>query len=164
MRQGDGVTLWVCGLAVGVVAACATSPAPVRPAPGASARVQADAPPRPAGQAALAGMYTVTLTAADQVQPVMFGRWTLRLGGDGRYEVGHDGESVVRGSYTVSGDRLTFVNDGGIMSCGASGAAAGSYEWSLRGDQLTFVDGTDQCEARRAITVRLWAREPRSGM
>jgi hypothetical protein len=99
-----------------------------------------------------AGTYTTTISPAD-VPPEMtaaVGSWELILGDEGQFTTTQNGEVVVRGTYAVSGDQMSFSDAEGKMACGKE-QASGTYKPALDGGTLSFTIIDDQCQGRRII-------------
>ena len=104
------------------------------------------------GQQQWVGTYTTTINDAD-VPPDMkaaVGNWELILGDEGQFTTSRNGEVMVRGSYVVSGDQMTFSDADGPMAC-LNEQAAGSYTPALDGATLTFTLVDDDCAGRRIV-------------
>ena len=92
------------------------------------------------------GTYTTTISVAD-VPPEMkaaAGAWELILGEEGQYTTTHNGEVVVRGTYAVAGEQMTFSDAEGKMAC-LQDQASGVYTPALDGGTLTFTLVDDKC-------------------
>ena len=61
-----------------------------------------------------------------------------------------DGELVVKGTYSVVEDQLTFNDEEGLLACRA-GQARGLYKWALDDDTLSLTPIEDQCDGRKVI-------------
>jgi hypothetical protein len=99
-----------------------------------------------------AGTYTTTISPAD-VPPEMtaaVGSWELILGDEGEFTTSQNGEVVVRGTYAVSGDQMSFSDAEGKMAC-AKEQASGSYKPALDGGTLSFTLVEDTCAGRRIV-------------
>ena len=73
------------------------------------------------------------------------------------YRVSMNGNMLVSGEYTVSGDTMTVVDREGEIACPPD--VEGTYTWKLESDNLTFTGMLDKCEGRKAaLTAGVWAR------
>ena len=98
---------------------------------------------------------TTTTAAADAAPPELEGSWRTLLGsGESRMlslrgnqgVFNQPGGGGVVGEISVEGDRITFFES---ELC----VAAGTWQWSIEGDSLTFtaVDPIDPCGSRRQV-------------
>ena len=98
------------------------------------------------------GTYTTTISIAD-VPPEMkdaAGAWELILGEEGQFTTTQNGEVVVRGTYAVAGEQMTFSDAEGKMAC-LQDQASGVYTPTLDGGTLTFTLVDDKCSGRRIV-------------
>jgi hypothetical protein len=93
---------------------------------------------------ALPGKYTVKVASPAQLK----GTWTLTFT-KAAYTVARNGAVVVRGSYTVAGNKVTLSHESGPLAC----ADAGKYSWKRVGKQLTLkkLSETARCTGRSLI-------------
>ena len=99
------------------------------------------------------GTYTTTIASADLVNgasSVLSGFWDLHFADNNLFTVSKDGELVVKGTYAVVEDQLTFSDEEGLLACRA-GQAIGLYKWALDDDTLSLTAIEDQCDGRKAI-------------
>lgn len=99
------------------------------------------------------GTYTTTIASADLANgafSVLSGFWDLTFADDSLFTVFRDGELVVKGTYTVVEDQLTFSNEEGLLAC-RGGQEIGLYKWALDGDALSLTAIEGQCDGRKAI-------------
>ncbi|MEE9249038.1 MAG: hypothetical protein V3U79_10130 [Dehalococcoidia bacterium] len=99
------------------------------------------------------GTYTTTIASADLANgasPVLPERWDLNFADDSLFTVSKDGELVVKGTYGVVEDQLTFNDEEGVLACRA-GQAIGIYKWALDDNALSLTAIEDQCDGRKAI-------------
>lgn len=108
------------------------------------------------------GQWSVALSRTDIPVDVAssfsyVGRWRLGINGDGTYEAARsDVGVVVTGSWAVDGDRITFTDESGILSCSNPAAApiitgdmtAGTYTWVRNDKSLTLTRVDDACPGR----------------
>ena len=109
------------------------------------------------------GTYTITIASADLANgasSVLAGFWDLTFADDSLFTVSKDGELVVKGTYSVVEDQLTFNDEEGLLACRA-GQAIGLYKWALDGNALSLTPIEDQCDGRKAIlAAHLFSRLP----
>lgn len=77
---------------------------------------------------------------------------TLSFGEDGTYSVdmGQDGSTELKGSYTVKGDQITMQDTEGEMMCDQKGI----YSFKVEGKSMVFTRIEDACEGRGAEETR----------
>ncbi len=100
-----------------------------------------------------AGTYVTMIGDAD-VPPDMkaaVGRWELILSDEGTFTTAQNGEVVVRGSYVVSADQMSFSDSEGKMACPEQ--STGTYKPALNGATLTFTLVEDDCAGRRIVLL-----------
>lgn len=90
---------------------------------------------------------TVSVQEADG-DTLVAGSWELVLAEDGSYRVLRQGELVVFGSYTLRGERITFVDEGGPGACDEPVA---TYRWSMPEDELGLSVIEDDCQGRTLV-------------
>ena len=78
--------------------------------------------------------------------------WTLCVLDSGVFEATDEHDHVTAGTYSTSGNEITFV-DG---ACGEG--VEGSYTFSISGDELTLTLVSDECEDRLEVIVGTWTR------
>jgi hypothetical protein len=101
-----------------------------------------------------AGTYTTIIGEAD-VPPDMkaaVGNWELILGDEGQFTTMQNGEVVVRGTYAVTADQMTFSDAEGSMACTGE-QATGAYGFALESGTLTFTLVDDDCPGRRIVLL-----------
>jgi hypothetical protein len=95
------------------------------------------------------------------------GPWTIVLDEQGDlYSISSKGYGRVSGTIARSGDRLVFDDPPapeGAFNCFVDGErtlteGAGSYTYSVDGDQLSLTVENDPCPLRAAILDRSWSR------
>jgi len=99
-----------------------------------------------------AGTYTTSIGVGD-VPPELkdaAGIWEIFIGEQNDFTASKSGEVQVRGSYSIAGDQITFVDNDGPMAC-AKDQATGTYHAALDGDSLTFTKTDDACKARSIV-------------
>lgn len=92
----------------------------------------------------------------------LVGTWTNSLGtiwtinADGAFEVdrNHDGETDIRGTYSVSNDTLTIERNEGKIPEGCDGP--GVYKFARTGNNLTFTLVSDTCKDRKKNVLSPW--------
>jgi uncharacterized protein (TIGR03437 family) len=111
------------------------------------------------------GNYTAVFT-----QPVTEGNVTVVRGeyivtfleGD-RYRISQNAFTLYSGAYTLAGDRITFTISGANAGCGA-----GTFQWRLQGNRLSFAPASDQpagCALRRLLlTTNAFFKEEPPGL
>lgn len=100
------------------------------------------------------GTYARTVTAADRPPiPPLVGAWRIRFDTTGRYDVGKDGQLAVTGRYTLAGDTLTLIDEGGPMA-GRGAEATGRYRWARTGAGLDLRVVADLDQGRLFIFGR----------
>jgi hypothetical protein len=101
-----------------------------------------------------AGTYTTMITDSD-VPPDMkdaVGSWEIVLDDEGRFTAVQNGEVAVRGTYSVSGDQMTFSDVDGKLAC-TEDYVVGTYTAALEGATLSFTLVNDDCAGRRIILL-----------
>ena len=98
------------------------------------------------------GVYTKTLTESD-VPPEhreTVGTSRLTFASDATWDLILNGERVVFGTFSVSGNQISITDGGGPYSCALVGPAyrTGTYTWSLNGSALSFTVVSDNCIGR----------------
>lgn len=122
------------------VAVAATSTAQTAPTVSSATRrpIPADFP-----------LMTFTKTDAD-------GRLTLTFTTEGTFETTLKNASVAKGTFDVSGDRLTFHDVAGRLSCKPA-QGDGTYRWSFDGTAIKLQGISDSCGARGAtLSGSVW--------
>lgn len=114
----------------------------------------------------LVGDFTVSIT--DEAVPqdlangeTVVGRWRISFGADGSYEGARLdlGEVLVRGTYSVDGDKVTITDEEGLVSCSndymrgpqAADVSVGVYQYDLDADGLTLIPDVDNCALRLVL-------------
>ncbi len=131
----------------------ATATASVAPADAAATPPAAT----PVAAPALQGVFSVGIGEADLPPglagaPALVGLWNLSLAADGTYALARqDVGSVAAGSYSVTGETLTFKNWSGVLACtdlNDDGEEQATYAWRLSEDTLTLTPIADDCADR----------------
>ena len=94
--------------------------------------------------AGLSGTYKTKITGSN-----LAGAWAIKFS-HGNYKVTDNGQTVVRGKYTVSGSKLSMKDTGGPLAC----SATGHYTFSRSGSKLKFKNTGDRssgCAGRAAV-------------
>jgi hypothetical protein len=114
----------------------------------------------------LIGDYTVSITDESIPQDIangesVVGRWRISFGADGSYEGARLdlGEVLVRGTYSVDGDKVTITDQEGLVSCSnefmrgpqAEDVSVGVYQFDLDADGLTLIPDVDNCALRLVL-------------
>lgn len=87
--------------------------------------------------------------------PDAAGTWMLTFDSGNRYVVTKDGVAVVDGHYAVTGEKLTFNDELGVLAC--AGRVQGVYQWQLVAQTLTLSVVEDGCALRQTIlTSHAW--------
>lgn len=116
-------------------------------------RAQADSP---------VGQWSVALTRNDVPVDVAssfsyIGQWRLGIDEDGTYQAERSDTGVmVEGQWAVDGDRITFTDESGLLSCSNPAAApiitqdmdSGVYSWQRDEKTLTLTRVDDACPGR----------------
>jgi hypothetical protein len=110
------------------------------------------------------GTFTTTIPMeafdGDETKAGYVGDWQLILGEDGRYTLVNKGVDIVRGTYTVDGDRVTFTHESGLLVEGGGGQQF-NYTWSLDQDKLQLRAVDDPLEDHRVVmSSQAWAVAP----
>ncbi len=81
----------------------------------------------------------------------------LHMRGDGRFAVESTaaGSRLVRGGFTINGDKITFLNDAQSGECPA---VSGTYTLAADGDTLHFTLVSDECPPRTEHMKAAWTR------
>ena len=90
------------------------------------------------------GSYTAVLSAENlpadlppEVVTFLAGTWEITFTNDALV-ANKDGELMVEGTYYANNDKITVTDTGGPASATSAEEATGQYQWTLKGDQLTF--------------------------
>ena len=103
---------------------------------------------------ALSGTYTTTL--GKSAGPLA-GAWSLTFASP-KYTVADKGSTVVSGTYTLSGNKITFTDKSGKDACPGKGV----YQYSAVGRGLTFKrisDSNAKCAGRRAVLAATFTKK-----
>jgi hypothetical protein len=109
-------------------------------------------------ESGLRGVYAVTI-AAEDVPPELIegasliGRWRMTFGDDGAYVFGRqDVGDLVHGRFEVDGNRVTLLDETGVIACeaGPDGATA-TYTWEMTEDRLLLSAIAEPCDRRRLL-------------
>ena len=84
------------------------------------------------------------------------GSVTFTISADKKYEVEFtgDGTADVTGSYVISGQQITFTDEGGDYK---SSDSSGVYEFEVS-DSLTFTKVDDPVDGRSRLIVGTWSK------
>jgi hypothetical protein len=76
------------------------------------------------------------------------GTWTLAFASP-NYTIGYNGSTVVKGSFSQSGGKVTFSDKSGKLACPGKGV----YSYKVSGRTLTFkkVSDSSKCAGRIAV-------------
>lgn len=93
--------------------------------------------------------------AGTWIKTTDMGSVTLTISADKEYEVEFtgDGTADVTGSYVISGQQITFTDEGGDYSSNSSGV----YEF-LVSDSLRFTKVNDPVDGRSRLIVGAWGK------
>ena len=73
---------------------------------------------------------------------------------DGTFTMWNNDEVVTKGTYTVKGDELTWIQD---SWCDKENAGSATYKWSANERGLRFeLIGEDNCQGRRIACSEFW--------
>ena len=85
------------------------------------------------------------------------GAFTITFATDGVHTVSTEGKVVVKGTYTVEKDQLTFTDKEGDFACVGQ---VGKYKWAYDGKSLSFTKVQDECEGRvQGLTAQPWVKK-----
>ena len=85
------------------------------------------------------------------------GAFTLSVGADGVHTVSTEGKVVVKGTYVVDKDKISFTDKEGDFACLGQ---TGTYKWASDGKTLSFTKVEDECEGRaQGLGGQPWARK-----
>jgi len=85
----------------------------------------------------------------DLVGTFIAGVLLLELSEDGKYRLGYQPGWVVYGTYTVTDEAITFIDEEGPAAC--PGDQAGSYGWTLSNGRLLIEVLEDECTLRTTL-------------
>ena len=84
---------------------------------------------------------------------------TLSFIDNGTYTFVFEGDvNEVTGTYTLSGDKITIIDDGNASEGGCSGIE-GNYSYSIDGDELIFSLIADNCDGRSEGMPGTWTKK-----
>ena len=87
------------------------------------------------------------------------GQDTVRFDSDGHFHVAAGKDNSVEGTYTASGDEITFTDVSGNMAC-VGKTAIGQYKWTYADNALTFNKVKDDCNDRSGdLTAQPWKKQ-----
>jgi hypothetical protein len=89
--------------------------------------------------------------------PRFDGVWTMKLAPSGNYTIALGSQTLIRGSATVSGSKITFGRESGPAAC-TGAAATGVYSWHLSGKTLRFTRVADICLGRRVVLAHQFTK------
>jgi hypothetical protein len=89
-----------------------------------------------------------TRIAGSQIAPLN-ASWRIALQ-QHAFSLTRNGAIAVSGSVRIAGNRITFHDLAGPLSCKGA-QAAGTYTWRLAGAKLTLTRVTDSCVGRRTV-------------
>jgi hypothetical protein len=84
------------------------------------------------------------------------GTWTLAFASPS-YTIGFNGTTVVKGSFSQGGGKITFNDKSGKLACSAKGV----YSYKLNGRVLTFkkVSDPNKCAGRIAVLAASFTKK-----
>ncbi|MEE8061626.1 MAG: hypothetical protein V3T16_07335 [Gemmatimonadales bacterium] len=92
------------------------------------------------------GRYTMTMRDTTNE----LNRATFEITKDNHYFITHKGHVLFMGTYSVDGNRITFLGQGDTPCLDPDGnAIPGLYTWFVKGEVLTFTRMDDMCNERR---------------
>ena len=101
--------------------------------------------------AALNGTYNTTITKAGSLN----GSWSLAFS-DSVYTIAFKGATAVKGTFTRTGNKITFSDKSGKYACSAKGV----YTYSLNARTLTFKSVSDaKCTGRRTVLAASFTKK-----
>ena len=105
-----------------------------------------------AGVALAAGMLTGTFTTRISGAPSaqLNGVWTIKLSAGGKYTIALGKQTLITGTATFNGSKITFGHESGPAAC-TGAQATGVYGWRLTGKTLRVTRYSDQCQGRRVV-------------
>ena len=113
----------------------------------------------------LVGDYSVAITL-EQIPtdlpnaPTLVGQWRISFAPDGTFTASRaDVGTLVSGTYSVEGDQVTIVDEGGLLSCVNARATddpdvdaiEAVYRWEKSGDSVTLTVVEEACGLRRVL-------------
>ena len=109
---------------------------------------------------------TLTCLAQNDPSDKVAGTWikttdmgsvTLTISADKKYEVEFTGDDIadVTGSYVISGQQITFTDEGGDYSSDSSGF----YEFKVDDASITFTKVDDPVDGRSKLIQGTWSRD-----
>jgi hypothetical protein len=121
-------------------------------------------PPAPSLGNFPVGVYTCTIAASEVLDEYAYIAGTSRLTfrPDATWNLILNGESVVDGRFSISGNRISITDVSGYHSCSHVGPAyaTGTYTWSVDGTALSFAVVSDNCTGRTVgMTTKPFIRE-----
>jgi hypothetical protein len=85
------------------------------------------------------------------------GSFTISLGADKVHTVSTEGRVVVKGTYVVEKDQITFTDQEGEFACPGQ---PGKYKWAFDGKSLSFTKVEDNCDGRvQGLTAQPWVKK-----
>jgi hypothetical protein len=115
----------------------------------------------------IALLFASFLTCMGREEPsdLLAGKWTRVMNGrtctliltsDNKFQVEFvgDAESDVWGSYVISGEQITFNDEGGQYGSGE----AGSYQFQVNEKSLTFTKENDPVYGRSVLVEGTWSK------
>ena len=102
------------------------------------------------------GTYTATL-GSGPLKGAVKGTWTLNFASP-KYTVAYNGSVSAKGSYSLSGNKITFSDKSGPRACPGKGV----YTYKLNGRILTFKkvsDSNAKCAGRSAVLAGTFTKK-----
>jgi len=103
---------------------------------------------------ALSGTYSTTIGKS---AGGLAGAWTMTFASP-KYTITDKGSTVVTGTYTLSGNKITFTDKAGKDACPGKGV----YQYTESGRSLTFKrisDTNAKCAGRRAVLASTFTKK-----
>lgn len=100
-----------------------------------------------AGKTKLEGTWNVRFSGIGQV---FSAAWSVTFAANGTMSVRRNGLAVIRGTYAVSGNRVTITDRTGPYHCRGR-QAVGAYTYAQLGSKLSFEVVRDACGGRKVV-------------
>lgn len=108
----------------------------------------------PAGEAIYPHLYSTKITGSKNA--LLNATWLLSLQRT-VFGLKRSGGTAAVGSVTIAGNKITFHDLGGPLSCRGA-QVNGSYRWKLAGAKLMFTRLSDTCVGRRGVLAYFFTR------
>ena len=95
----------------------------------------------------LTGTFTTRIVGGE---PRFDGVWTIKLSAGGKYTIALGKQTLITGTATFNGSKITFGHESGPAAC-TGAQATGVYGWRLTGKTLRVTRYSDQCQGRRVV-------------